>query len=94
MSEETQVTAPPSRARYLVLIWFVIVGYFAGGMIGVAVAKLVGVVTHCTAAEGFPACNFEPYFQVGTAIGAILLPALVAWRMRQGAAAGRNPERG
>ncbi len=94
MADETQVTMPPSRARYLVLIWFAIVGYLAGGMIGALVAKLVGVVMNCRAAEGFPACNFEPYVYTGMAVGVVALPATIFWIMRQSADGRRNPERG
>ncbi|MDQ6829590.1 MAG: hypothetical protein M3081_12040 [Gemmatimonadota bacterium] len=84
----------PSRWRYLVAIWFAIVGYFAGGMIGALVAKTVGSIQQCKPLEGFPACNFEPYFQAGSGIGLILLPGLIVWRMWQSDAARGNSQRG
>ena len=84
----------PSRARYLGGCWLAIVGYFAGGMIGVAVAKLVGVIRNCRPAEGFPACDFEPYFRVGTAFGVVVLPAFFIWRLWRNDAARRDAQRG
>jgi hypothetical protein len=86
--------AKPSRARYLVGCWFAIVGYLAGGMIAVAVAVVVGVLTRCVPPEGFPACNFEIYLRVGTVIGMVLLPGFVLWRIRQSDVARRDSKRG
>ncbi|HVE78479.1 MAG TPA: hypothetical protein VNA89_06445 [Gemmatimonadaceae bacterium] len=86
--------APPSRWRYLSAVWFAIVGYFAGGMVAVFVAQVVGYVTRCRPPEGYPACNFQPYFQVGTAVGLVTLPGLIIWRMWQSDAARRNSQRG
>ncbi len=90
MTEDT----PPSRWRYLIAIWFAIVGYFAGGMIGALVAKTVGSIQQCKPPEGFPACNFEPYFQAGSGIGLILLPGLIVWRMWQSQTARGTSQRG
>jgi len=84
----------PSRLRYLVALPFAVVGYFSGGMIGVAVAKAVGGFNKCTPAEGFPACNFEPYLQVGSLVGLLILPGIVIWRLWQSDAAYRHSERG
>ncbi len=84
----------PSRWRYLVAVWFAIVGYFAGGMIGVAVAKMVGGFQNCAPAEGFPACNFQMYLQVGSMAGVIILPGFIVWRLWQSDAAHRNSQRG
>ena len=85
---------PPSRARYLVGCWLAVVGYFAGGMVAVAIAKLVGSVTNCRPPEGFPACSFEQYLQVGTVVGALLLSGSFIWRLWQNDAARRKQERG
>lgn len=63
-------------------------------MIGVAVGKLVGSLQRCMPEEGLPACNHLMYLSVGAIIGAILLPAMVIWRMRQGAAPSGNSDRG
>ena len=85
---------PPSRLRYLVALPLAIVGYFSGGMLGVAVAKAVGGFYECTPAEGFPACNFEPYLQVGSLVGLLILPGIVIWRLWQSNAAYRRSQRG
>jgi hypothetical protein len=86
--------SPPSRARYLAGCWFAIVGYFAGGMVAVAIAKFVGYLSRCPPPAGFPACNFEPYLRVGSVVGAITLPGLIIWRMWQSDAARRKSQRG
>ncbi|HJU89603.1 MAG TPA: hypothetical protein VJ672_09430 [Gemmatimonadaceae bacterium] len=82
--------APRSKWRYLVAVWFAIVGYFAGGMMGVAIAKIVGSLQRCTPADGFPACNFEMYLQVGSLFGLVSLPALIVWRLWQSNAPKRD----
>ena len=58
-------------------------GLFAGGMIAVALGKLVGSLKRCTPAEGLPACDYEVYLLVGMFIGALTLPGLTLWRMRR-----------
>lgn len=58
-------------------------GLFAGGMIAVAVGKLVGKLRGCTPAEGLPACDFEVYLLVGMLLGAVTLPGLTLWRVRR-----------
>jgi hypothetical protein len=84
----------PSRARYLVALPLAVVGYFSGGMIGVAVAKAVGGFNSCVPPEGFPACNFEPYLQVGSLVGLLFLPGILVWRLWQSGAAYRHSKRG
>ena len=84
----------PSRWRYLVALPLAIVGYFSGGMIGVAVAKAVGGFNGCAPPEGFPACNFEPYLQVGSLVGLLILPGFLIWRLWQSGAANRHSQRG
>ena len=84
----------PSRWRYLVALPLAIVGYFSGGMIGVAVAKAVGGFNGCAPPEGFPACNFEPYLQVGSLVGLLILPGFLIWRLWQSGAAHRHSQRG
>ena len=81
MAERQANEAPPSKWRYLIGCWLAIVGYFAGGMVGVGIAKLVGQLQRCPAPPGFPACNFELYFRVGTTIGLVLLPSVVVWKL-------------
>jgi hypothetical protein len=85
---------PPSRWRYMVALPLAIVGYFSGGMLGVAVAKMVGGFNGCVPEEGFPACNFELYLQVGSLVGVLLLPGFLIWRLWQSGAAYRHSQRG
>jgi len=84
----------PSRWRYVVALPLALVGYFSGGMIGVAVAKMVGEFNKCAPPDGFPACNFEPYLQVGSAVGLLLLPGFLVWRLWQSDRPNRNSQRG
>ena len=84
----------PSPWRYVIALPLAIVGYFSGGMIGVAVAKVGGEFNNCTPPPDFPACNFEPYLQVGTVVGLLILPGFLVWRLRQSDAARRNSQRG
>ncbi len=58
-------------------------GFFGGGMIGVFVGWIVGHLTGCKPADGFPICNFQWYWVPGMFIGAILLPTLAISRLRQ-----------
>jgi hypothetical protein len=94
MPESSSDALPPSRWRYLIVFWFAIVGYFAGGMIGVAVAELVGGFQNCAPADGFPACNFQMYLQIGSLAGVLILPGFILWRLWQSEAAYRTSQRG
>ena len=84
----------PSRMRYLIAPWFAIVGYLAGGMIGVFVAKVVGGFRGCAPPEGFPACDFERYLGVGSAVGLVLLPSAIVWQLWRSGVARPNSNRG
>ena len=44
--------------------------------------------------EGFPACDFELYLQVGSLVGLVTLPAVILWRLWQSDAARRTSQRG
>lgn len=61
-------------------------GFFAGGMLGVTVAWIVGALTRCQAPADLPACNMWPYLVIGALAGAILLPGMVLWRLARGPA--------
>ena len=62
-----------------------VAGFFGGGMIGVFVGWVVGLVQGCKPPEGtFPICNIHPYWLTGMVLGAILLPTVTIWRIRQG----------
>ena len=62
-------------------------GFFAGGMIGVAVAKVVGQLRRCAPEEGLPACDYQWFLLAGAIVGAILLPSVIIWRLRRPRAA-------
>lgn len=68
-------------------------GLFAGGMIAVAIGKVVGKLQRCTPTEGLPACDYEVYLLVGMIVGALTLPGATLWRMRHRVASGVNSER-
>ncbi|MEO7040400.1 MAG: hypothetical protein ABI446_14110 [Gemmatimonadaceae bacterium] len=85
---------PASKWRYLVALPFAVVGYLSGGMIGVFVAKMVSSFQNCVPADGFPACNFVPYLQVGSLAGLLILPGILVWRLWQSDAVYRTSQRG
>ena len=60
-----------------------VIGGFSGGMIGVLLGKVVGGVRKCVPPEGLPACDWQLYWAVGAVLGALSLPILVLWRLRQ-----------
>jgi hypothetical protein len=82
---------PDERPRYgCIAAVLAVAGFFAGGMIAVAVAKVVGRLQGCTPDSGLPACNHTTYLLVGALFGLITLPAIAIWRARRGA---RDPNR-
>jgi uncharacterized membrane protein len=87
MSETPQQkpTVPPDeRPRYGCIVALLsLSGFFAGGMIAVAFAKVVDKLKGCTPAPGLPACNHTTYLLVGGVIGLITLPTIAIWKARQ-----------
>ena len=77
--------AASSRAPAFVGVgcFMTVVGFFSGAMIGVLVGKFVGMVRRCTPDTGLPACDWHLFAFAGGILGAISLPALVLWRLRQ-----------
>jgi hypothetical protein len=69
----------------------VVVGFFGGGMMGALVAKVVGSARGCIPIEGFPACNTWSFVLPGALIGAVILPAVSIYRLRQ-SRTGRRPD--
>jgi hypothetical protein len=57
-------------------------GTFAGGMIAVFIAKIVGSVRGCQAMQGTPACDWSIYAAIGMAAGIILLPLVSIIRLK------------
>lgn len=62
----------------------VVGGFFAGGMIAVLIAKIVGWARRCEPDPGLPACDWHIFMIIGAIIGMITLPAGVIWRLRKG----------
>jgi hypothetical protein len=58
-------------------------GFFSGGMVGVLVAKVVGIMQGCKPAEGLPACNWWVYAGIGAVLGALTLPVLALSRLNR-----------
>jgi hypothetical protein len=58
-------------------------GFFSGGMVGVLVAKVVGIMQGCKPAEGLPACIWWVYAGVGAVLGALTLPVLALSRLNR-----------
>lgn len=69
--------------RYLGVGCVTIVGgFFAGGVIAVLVAKIVGWARGCEPAQSLPACDWHVFMLTGALIGMVTLPAGVFWRLR------------
>jgi hypothetical protein len=86
----------PSDAPRLVGVGclMTVAGLFSGGMIGVLVAKFVGIARRCVPEQGLPACDWHLYAFAGMIVGAVSLPLLALRRLRQPAPAGEHSERG
>ncbi len=92
MTEPRRERAAGGPGRFLVGCVLMIPGFFGGGMIGAAVAAMIGRLRRCTPPEGLPACNLEPFLFVGGIVGAVLLGGVVIWRLRPRKAATWNSE--
>ena len=88
--------APPSRApRYIGAGCFMAVaGFFSGAMIGVLVGKLVGIARRCVPDPGLPVCDWHLFAAAGGLLGAVSLPVLVLWRLRQSVPPAEHSDRG
>jgi hypothetical protein len=93
-SSPPPATPPDERPRYGCIITLLAMsGFFAGGMIAVAIGKVVGKLQGCTPDPGLPACNHTTYLLVGALIGVITLPTLAIWRARRRAASSNSTNR-
>jgi hypothetical protein len=68
--------------RYAIGCLFAIPGFFAGGMIGAAAAKIVGSVRGCTPPQGFPACDIWSFVLPCGVIGGLSLAVAIVLRLR------------
>ena len=75
----------PSRAPTFLGVgcFMTVVGFFSGAMIGVLVGKFVGMIRRCTPEPGLPVCDWHLFAFAGGVLGAVSLPVLVLWRLRQ-----------
>ncbi len=81
--------------RYIgVGCFMAIAGFFSGAMIGVLAGKFVGMATRCIPDPGLPVCNWHLFAGAGGLLGAISLPILVVWRLRQSVPSPEHSERG
>ena len=69
-----------------------IAGFFSGGMIGVFVAKIVGIATRCDPGPELPACDWHVYAGIGMLIGVLTLPVLALNRLRRADKADRESD--
>ena len=69
-----------------------VAGLFSGGMLGVAVAKMVGSFRGCNPGPDLPACDWHVYAGIGMLIGVLTLPTLALMRLRRGDAAAKQEE--
>jgi len=60
-----------------------VAGFFSGAMVGVLIAKIVGIMQGCRPGEGLPACNWWVYAGVGAVLGALTLPVLALSRLNR-----------
>jgi hypothetical protein len=74
--------AEAGPSRYAIGCLLSIPGFFAGGMIGAAMAKIVGSVRGCVPPQGFPACDIWSYVLPCGVIGALSLATAIVLRMR------------
>jgi hypothetical protein len=63
-------------------------------MIGVLVGKFVGMATRCTPDPGLPVCDWHIFAGAGGLLGAVSLPILVLWRLRQSVPPSEHFDRG
>lgn len=69
-------------SRYAIGCALAIPGFFAGGMIGAAIAKIVGMVRGCTPPAGFPACDIWAFVLPCGVIGSMALALAIIVRLR------------
>ena len=82
-----------ARPRYAIGCLFAIPGFFAGGMLGAATAKIVGAVRGCAPPQGFPACDIWSFVLPCGVIGGLSLALAIMLRLRSGREANEPTER-
>ena len=86
---------PSAAPRYIgVGCFMTVVGFFSGAMIGVLIGKLVGIARRCVPDPGLPVCDWHLFAAAGGLLGAVTLPVLVLWRLRQSVPSAEHSDRG
>jgi hypothetical protein len=84
-----------SAPRYIGVGCFMsVAGFFSGAMIGVFIGKFVGIARRCIPDPGLPVCDWHLFAAAGGLLGAVSLPVLVLWRLRQAVPAAEHSDRG
>ncbi len=59
------------------------IGAVSGAMTGVLVGKVTDFFRRCEPLAGLPACDWHLFAGAGALVGALTLPGLALWRLRQ-----------
>ena len=86
MAEERQDAAPAridrTAQRIGVGCFTAVVGFAAGGMLGVFAGWAYAFLTRAPKCTGIPSCDWGYWATAGAWIGLITLPAISLWRLR------------
>jgi hypothetical protein len=82
MEEEQRDDAVPASTVVGVGCFTAFAGLFAGGMIAVLIAKMVGSIRGCQPIEGTPACEWHRFVAVGMIVGVLTLPTVSIIRLK------------
>jgi hypothetical protein len=83
VTDERPAAGAPLARQLAIGCFMLPLGFFSGGMIGTLIAKTVAFATKAPSCDGIPSCNWYVYMLVGGALGALTLPTLVVWALRQ-----------
>ncbi len=70
------------------------VGFWSGGMIGVALSWAYAFLTRAPKCQGIPSCDWGYWATAGAWFGVITLPAIALWQLRRRDQATNQPNRG
>jgi hypothetical protein len=86
MAEERQDATPPevnrTAQRIGVGCFTAVVGFAAGGMLGVFAGWAYAFLTRAPKCTGIPSCDWGYWATAGAWIGLVTLPAISLWRLR------------
>jgi hypothetical protein len=81
--EVTPGDSPPAAALVGIGCLTAFSGLFAGGMIAVFIAKVVGSIRGCEPATDLPACDWGSYALVGMLVGVVVFPTISIIRLKR-----------